>query len=120
MKTWRIEMLVVAIILLIVNISTHKIFTIEILAAIAVLLTFGHAQIADRMAEQESLKAQPTIECYKKMCYYFMGKEILWFIYFLLNHSYSALIGVVIFLVYPIWRGLYRRKIKPHGQNSSD
>ena len=108
-------MLVVASILLAVNLVCHKIFTIEILAAIAVLLTFGHAQIADRMAEQEELRDKPAVDCYKKLWYYFIGKECFWCLYFLLNHSYSALVGVIVFLLYPIWRRIYRRKIKKHG-----
>lgn len=107
-------MLVVGLILLSVNLLTHKFFTIEVLAAIAVLFTFGHAQIADRMAEQEDLRDKPSVDCYKKLWYYFVGKEIFWCLYFFLNHSYSALVGVFVFLFYPIWRGIYRRKIKPH------
>ena len=114
MKTWKIEMLVVAVILLIVNLLTHKLFTIEVLAAVAVLLTFGHAQIADRMAEQEGLREKPSVDCYKKLWYYFVGKEIFWCLYFFLNHSYSALVGVFVFLAYPMWRSIYRHKIKPY------
>lgn len=115
MKTWRLEMLVVAAVLLAVNILTHKLFTIEVLAAFAVLMSFGHAQIADRLAEQESLRAIPAVECFKKMAYYFVAKEVFWFLYFLLNHSYSALVGVFLFLAYPIWRRFYRRHYQLHG-----
>lgn len=117
MKTWRIEMLVVAAILVAVNYLTHKLFTIEILAAIAVLMTFGHAQIADRLAEQEALRVTPTVDCYRKMWYYFVGKEAFWFLYFFLNHSYSALVGVFLFLAYPAWRKIYRKRIQ-RGQSS--
>lgn len=112
MKTWKIEISVVTIILLAVNLLTHKIFTIEALAAIAVLLTFGHAQIADRMAEQEGLRDKPAVDCYRKLWYYFVGKELFWCLYFLMNHSYSALVGVIVFIAYPIWRSIYRHKIK--------
>jgi hypothetical protein len=117
MKTWKIEMLCVSIILMIVNIVTYKLFTIELLAAIAVVLTFGHTQIADRMAEQEALKEQPDVLCYKKLLYYFAGKELFWCLYFIMNHSYSALVGVIVFLFYPVWRRIYRCKIKKYGQN---
>lgn len=120
MKTWHVEMLVVAVILLVVNLIAQRLFTVEILGAVAVILTFGHAQIADRMAEQESLRDKPAVDCYKKLWYYFVGKELFWCLYFLLNHSYSALVGVLVFLAYPVWRGIYRRKIKKYGQNSSD
>lgn len=105
-------MLIVAAILLVVNIIVCKLLTIEMIAALAVLLSFGHIQIADRMAEQESLREIPTVECYKRLWYYYGCKEVLWCLYFLLNHSYSALVGVIVFLCYPIWRGIYRRKIK--------
>lgn len=113
MKTWKIEMLVVATILLVVNYLSHKLFSIEILAAIAVILTFGHAQIADRLAEKEAQKDIPEVDCYRKMWYYFVGKEMFWFLYFFMNHSYSALVGVFVFLAYPVWRSIYRKKIKP-------
>ena len=113
-------MLVVAVILLAVNFFAQKLFTIEILAAFAVLLTFGHAQIADRLAEKESQREVPEVDCYRKMWYYFVGKEMFWFLYFLLNHSYSALVGVFVFLFYPVWRRIYRKKIQQHGSHSTD
>jgi len=97
-------MLVVSTILLMVNYFTGKLFTIEILAALAVVLSFGHMQISSRLAEQEHSKATPSIRCYRRLSYYLVGKEVLWFIYFLTNKSYSALVGVVIFLLYPFWR----------------
>ncbi len=112
MKTWKVEMLVVAVILLTVNFFAQKLFSIEILAAIAVLLTFGHAQIADRLAEKEAQREEPEVECFRKMWYYFVGKEIFWLLYFFLNHSYSALVGVFVFLFYPVWRRIYRTKIQ--------
>lgn len=107
-------MFVVGTVLATVNYFTGKLFTIESLAAIAVLLSFGHAQIADRMAEQESLREKPSVDCYKKLWYYFIGKEIFWCLYFFLNQSYAALVGVAIFICYPIWRDIYRKKIKTH------
>lgn len=100
-------MAVVAAVLLAVNVFTNKVFSIEILSALAVLLTFGHAQISTRLSEQESLSSTPRVDCYRKLIYYYIGKEVLWFAYFLLNHSYSALVGVIVFLLYPIWRKYY-------------
>jgi hypothetical protein len=111
MKTWKIEMLVVAVILLIVNLA-GKLWFIEILGSIAVLLTFGHAQVADRMAEQEGLRDKPSVECYRRLIYYYVGKEVFWCFYFLLNHSYSALVGVLVFITYPMWRKIYRLRVK--------
>lgn len=119
MKTWKVETLVVAVILLAVNFFAHRLWTIELIASAAVLLTFGHTSIAARLAEQEELRQVPQVECYRKMWYYFAGKETLWFLYFFLNHSYSALVGVCVFLAYPIWRRWWR-KIKPLGQDTTD
>jgi hypothetical protein len=109
-KTWKIEMAVVAAILLIVNIFTSRLFTIEIISAVAVLLTFCHAQISSRLTEQQSLIDKPTVDCYRKLFYYHIGKEICWLLYFLLNHSYSALVGVFVFLLYPLWRKYYKHE----------
>lgn len=119
MKTWRVEVLVVAAILLTVNIITHHLLSIELIAAVAVLLTFCHAQIADRLAEQEALKVVPQVDCYRKMGYYFIGKEICWLLFFSCSHAYSALVGVFVFLLYPVWRRLYRKHhpIGRHGQS---
>ena len=107
MKTWQYEFATVILILFIVNLLTKTLFSIEILAALAVLLSFGHTQISSRLAEKESLKNNPDIHCYKKLYYYFIGKEMLWLIYFFANKSYSALVGVFIFLIYPVWRFWY-------------
>lgn len=112
MKTWKIELIVVAVILLAVNFITHHLLSIEILAALAVLLNFGYVQIGDRLLEVESAKEIPQVECYRKMQYYFVGKEFFWFLYFFMNHSYSALVGVLVFLTYPLWRRMYRMHIK--------
>ena len=112
MKTWKIELFVVAIILLTVNFFTHRLFSIEILSSIAVLLSFGYASIGDRLIEQETQRLNPQVECYRTMQYYFVGKEFFWFLYFFMNHSYSALTGVLIFFAYPIWRRVYRKHIK--------
>jgi hypothetical protein len=109
MKTWKIEVSVVAAILLAVNVITHHLFSIEPIAAIAVLLTFCHAQVADRLAEQEALRVVPQVDCYRRMGYYFVGKEVCWLLYFSMSHAYSALVGVFVFLLYPVWRRLYRK-----------
>jgi hypothetical protein len=112
MKTWHLEILFVAFILFVANMFGSHLHPVELLGAVAVLLSFGHAQIADRLAEKEGQRAIPEVNCYKKLWYYFIGKELFWLTYFILNHSYSALAGVLIFLSYPIWRRFYRTNIK--------
>lgn len=111
-KTWHLEMLFVAGALLLANMIAGRPNPIELLGAVAVFLSFGHAQIADRLAEKEGQKEKPEVDCYKKLWYYFIGKELFWLAYFLMNHSYSALAGVFIFLAYPAWRKYYRTNIK--------
>ena len=103
-------MLVVAIVLLVVNACAKHLLTIDMVAALAVLLSFGHAQISDRMAEKQGELDRPTVECYRKMWAYFFGKEICWLTYFCVTQAYSALVGVFVFLAYPIWRRIYRSR----------
>ena len=105
-------MLVVATILMVVNYFAHHLLSIELVGSLAVLLTFGHAQIADRLAEQEGLRDKPQVDCYRKMVYYFVGKEMCWLVYFACTHTYSALVGVFVFLAYPVWRRFYRSQQK--------
>jgi hypothetical protein len=89
----------------------------EYIGWLAVLATFGHASIADRMAEKQAALATPTVECYRWSLGYYITKEACWFVYFIAFHSYAALCGCVVFLLYPIWRKFYRRH---HGQCSVD
>ena len=85
---------------------------VEWVGVFAVLLTFAHATVANRMSERQALMLEPDVECYKWSDRYFVAKELLWFSYFLLHRSYAALVGVFIFLLYPFWRRLYR-KMRP-------
>jgi len=111
-QTWHVEFIVAATLLFGTALLSHK-GLIEWIGVCAVLLTFGHAQIADRLHERESLRSQKSqsveIECYWKLNYYFYAKEILWFIYFIYLGAYAALVGVGIFLLYPLWRKWWRR-----------
>lgn len=100
-------MLVVAIALLAVNASTHG-GGLELIGAGAVLLSFGHAQVAERLAEREGAREQAAVECHRWALRYLVGKESLWLAYFVLHRSWSALAGVVLFLVYPVWRRAWR------------
>lgn len=100
-------MLFVACVLLGVNVFRSEFHPLELLASLAVILSFGHAQIADRLAKEEGRKPIPEVDCYRKLWYYFVGKEVCWLLYFLMSHSYSALAGVFIFLAYPVWRHFY-------------
>jgi len=108
-RTWHLEMLVVAAVLLVVNGVTHG-GGLELVGAGAVLLSFGHAQVADRLAEREAAREHASVECHRFATRYLVGKESLWLVYFVLHHSWSALAGVGLFLVYPSWRRFWRAR----------
>jgi len=107
-RTWMFEWLVVFSVLATVTIATGN-KPVEWLGTFAVLFTFGHAAITNRLAERQAMMPVPEVDCYHWSDRYFILKEILWLAYFLLYKSYAALIGVAIFLLYPFWRRLYRR-----------
>lgn len=107
-KTWQMEAGVVAAVLATtVLISGNSLK--EWIGAGAVLFTFMHAQVADRMAEDQARMETPSVPCHGKTTVYFTAKEILWFVYFVMSQTWAALAGVIIFLLYPLWRK-YRNK----------
>lgn len=108
-RTWHFELLVVAH-LLVVTWAFTGAQLLELVGAAAVLLALAHAQIADRMAEREAQKRDPDVPCWRWSRRYFMGKELLWLAYFVGHQSWSALVGVGVFLLYPLWRAWYRRR----------
>lgn len=112
-RTWHIEMAIVATVLTVVVVVSDK-GPVEWIGSLAVLLTFAHVQVADRLAEQADLeernRGQATVECYWKLKWYLVGKEVLWLAYFVMLGAWSALVGVALFLLYPLWRHWYRRR----------
>jgi hypothetical protein len=106
--TWTLELLAVALVLGPVWSATGSAW-LELVGAVAVLLTFAHAQVADRMTEREARRSRPEVHCWRWSRRYFVAKEVLWFAYFAIHGSWSALVGVVVFLLYPLWRTWYRR-----------
>lgn len=106
--TWKVEIAVVAAVLSVTTLLTGDTWR-SWLASAAVLLTFAHAQIADRLAEREAARARPEVECYRKAKVFFVAKETLWVVFFLAAGAWPALIGCGIFLAYPVWRRVWRR-----------
>ena len=108
MRTWQIEAGIVGIVLASVVIATGG-QTVEWLGATAVLLTFFHAQVSQRLMEKEKARHPDLqqVKCYQWLGRYFLAKEICWFGYFVLLNAWSALIGVGIFLIYPFWRNYH-------------
>ena len=86
----------------------------EWVGAVAVQLTFHHAAIADRMAERQARQAVPDVPCHPWSARFFVAKETLWFVYFAAVGAWPALVGVVLFLMYPAWRR-YWRSVHPLG-----
>lgn len=105
--TWQVEASVVGIVLAATAFLTGNELR-EWIGAGAVLFTFMHAQVADRLAEAQEEKPKPDVPCWKWAQRYFFAKETLWLVYFIMSQTYSALAGVIIFLIYPFWRKFYR------------
>lgn len=109
MKTWKAELAVVALVLGAVVVFARG-GLLEAVGALAVLCTFAHAQVAERMREKEALKAKPDVHCHRWSTRYFFAKELLWLSYFVAHQSWSALVGVGVFLAYPLWRKWWRAR----------
>ncbi len=109
MKTWVWELAVVSLVLIGVVAVTHG-GPVEAVGTLAVLATFAHAQVAERMREKEALKAKPDVHCHRWSTRYFLAKELLWLSYFVAHRSWSALVGVGVFLAYPLWRKWWRAR----------
>jgi hypothetical protein len=112
MKTWKFEVLFVSTFLLVTLVlkaqSINRFEISEIVCDLAVLVTFMHGQVADRMAEKQAAMVKPDVDCYRFSQIYYVTKELLWIFYFYLLNSYAALVGAVLFLIYPLWRKYYR------------
>lgn len=108
-KTWMLELAFVAGALGLVWGITRG-TAVDLLGCVAVILTFAHAQVADRMAEKQAALTVPDVHCYRWAARYYIGKEVCWFAYFAALQSWPALVGVVAFLAYPIWRRHHRER----------
>jgi len=108
-RTWHVELAVVAVVLAAVNVIARR-GPIEWIGALAVLASFAHGQVADRLAEKEGQRERPEVDCHLMSRRYFVAKEALWVVYFLALGAWSPLVGCALFLVYPAWRAWWRRK----------
>jgi hypothetical protein len=112
MRTWKIEIIIVCAILTTVTFCFANNW-VNWITTVAILLTFNHAQIGDRLQERQAVMDKPTVECYHKLNKLFAGKEVCWIIAFVLMKNYAAIVGSGLFALYPLWRKYYRKKIKP-------
>lgn len=111
-RTWIWEMGTVALILAAVLLATHAPI-VEVIGSGAVLASFAHGQVSDRLAERDAARAVPEVHCVAWARRYFLAKEALWLVYFVAKGAWSALVGCAVFLAYPAWRALYRRRVSP-------
>lgn len=108
-KTYKLELAVATVILVSTAVLSGGSLAAWI-GSIAVLISFCHTQVADRMGEEQELSKTPSVDCYKKLNQYLIAKEFLWIIYFIMLKAYPSLMGTVLFLLYPLWRKFYRKR----------
>lgn len=112
-KTYHVEGAIVLAALTAVAYFTEKDY-VEYIGIAAVFLGFMGATIAEYMREAEAKRAvalAPSdilVDCHRKLPYYFYAKEVCWFAYFYLLGAHSALVGVIVFILYQPWRQLWR------------
>ena len=106
-RTWHIELGFVAAVLTALWVIT-KGGVPDAIGSIAVLLSFAHGQVSERMAAKQAERVVPDVHCWRWSSRYFIGKELCWIFYFALTRSWAPLVGCFVFLAYPYWRQLYR------------
>ena len=89
--------------------------------SLAVMLTFWHAQQTDAVHEMHKVLHKPAMGHYWQLDLFSAVKEAVWIIAFVLMKNYAAIIGRLIFGLYPFWRKYYRTRIVPlHIEYSTD
>ena len=101
--------LVVAATLAVVVIATGNHWR-EWIGSVGVLGSFAHASVGERLAEREAARRVPTVDCHRWSGRYFALREVAWFAYFATGRCWSALVGCVLFLLYPAWRRGWRAR----------
>lgn len=79
------------------------------LAALAVVLTFAHVQVATRLDEAEMSRPVAVVVCRAWLDRYLVAKEAVWVALFAITGAWPAVVGCAVFLLYPGWRRFYRR-----------
>lgn len=110
--TWVYEYIVVGSILATVTVLTMdwaswRLIVGNVATGFGVFWSFGHAKVASRMMEAQAHIEKPTVPCYHMSDKYWVRKELAWFAAFLAFGMYPALVGNIIFLIYPAWRKIH-------------
>ena len=103
-KTYIKEVIVFLIVIIITGLFS-KIDVKWLLTSVALLFTFCHMQISSRLAEAKIDGRE--VYCYRLQTFYLIAKEISWVSLFIISELYLAIVGPIIFLLYPAWRGFY-------------
>jgi hypothetical protein len=108
-KTYQAERAVVAVVLAVSACLTGG--GVAWLSALAVLLTFSHAQIADRLSEAEGARPPSvySVHCRHLLDRYWSAKEATWIGVFVAIGNLPAIAGCVVLGAYPLWRRWWRR-----------
>lgn len=114
MKTWKAEVLVAAAVLAAAALAGGA-RAIDALSALAVLATFCHVQVAERLRENHVAAHSPReianiVHCHHWLTRYLVAKELLWVAFFVATRSWPALAGCGLFLLYPVWRRWWRNR----------
>ncbi len=110
----HLELLFVAVVLVITGLISDK-GSVEWLGVLGVLLTFEYTIIANHLGELYGKKSKkPRVnkkhpDYHDRLLLFYYFKEVVWFSYFIMLGAWSALVGVVLFLLYAVWRREWRK-----------
>ncbi len=69
------------------------------LSAGAVFATFIHGALCFDLSESSSARSSVF-----GISFYWVSKEFLWLAVFVLSGAYPAIVGTILFILYPLWR----------------
>lgn len=110
--TYRWEGAFAALYLMVITIATD-VTVGQVLSAGAVFFSFRHMSVGARLEEAQERSETAFVDCYRKLTQYLVVKEALWITAFVSLEAWTALAGVPLFLLYPVWRRAYRRARNP-------
>lgn len=111
-KTWHLEAVFIGSVLVFSTILLTDAQWYDWVGVGAVFLASRHMSVADRLREKEESIAGThgnDVECVRWLNRYWAAKEVLFLVYFFSVGATAAVVGSVVFFLYPFWRGYYRR-----------